>query len=384
MLTQLTIRNYKCFDDISLETRPITLFCGRNAAGKSTAVQVLLLLREVACLPINTGLPIAPNDFVRLNAPFLLELGAVGDVLKHDAGEDFIEFAARESDVGDFSVRFDIASSRMEDHFLTIRSCSPTFPACLLSQDRGMFTYLCAERLGPRDTQSFQGTPRDRLMIGIQGEYVAEVLMRCERDTVREELRYPSDESKDKASWQLTKQLELWMREVAPRIEIRTQHLLETNMVSLRVKMGGPEAEWLRPANMGFGISHSLPIFLAGLIAPPQGLLIIDSPESHLHPAGQSALAKFLGRVAASGVQVVIETHSDHIINGIRLACVDRHPLTPESVMIYNFDKDDTGNVRPVPIEVTEKGGLTSWPTGFFDQTEQDLAAILKARRSNG
>ncbi|WP_180834594.1 AAA family ATPase, partial [Vibrio parahaemolyticus] len=63
-----------------------------------------------------------------------------------------------------------------------------------------------------------------------------------------------------------------------------------------------------------------LPIVLALLVTKPGGLVIIENPEAHLHPKGQSYLGRLIQRTAEAGVQVIIETHSDHLLNGIRVA----------------------------------------------------------------
>jgi predicted ATPase len=132
---------------------------------------------------------------------------------------------------------------------------------------------------------------------------------------------------------------------------------------------------------MGFGISYALPILVAALMMPIGGLLIVENPEAHLHPAGQSRLGTFLGRVAASGVQVIIETHSDHVINGIRLAAAEERLLEPEQVVLHFFGSNIDGS--PAVIELTGRGGLTAWPKGFFDQIELDLGRLARAKRQN-
>ena len=93
-------------------------------------------------------------------------------------------------------------------------------------------------------------------------------------------------------------------------------------------------------------------------------------------------MGRFLATLAAAGVQVIAETHSDHVLNGIRLATVDKqHNLRHDQVIVQYFHGNDSSPQRAEPIDVTAKGGLSSWPSGFFDQSEKDLAAILEARR---
>ena len=68
------------------------------------------------------------------------------------------------------------------------------------------------------------------------------------------------------------------------------------------------------------------------------------------------------------------------MLNGVRLAAADPgHPILHNQIIIQYFHGDDGADTRARSIDVTAKGGLTSWPTGFFDQSEKDLAAILEA-----
>lgn len=87
--------------------------------------------------------------------------------------------------------------------------------------------------------------------------------------------------------------------------------------------------------NIGFGISYVLPIIVTGLIAKPDTIMVVENPEAHLHPSAQSKIGQFLAVIAQSGVNVIVETHSDHVINGIQIATA-KHIISKEHVSI-NF-----------------------------------------------
>jgi len=113
------------------------------------------------------------------------------------------------------------------------------------------------------------------------------------------------------------------------------------------------------------------------LISIKDSIFIIENPESHLHPAGQSAMGRFLAHLAANGIQVIVETHSDHILNGIRLA-VKQHILITEQVIINFFVRNDTESPSQVEkLEIKDNGQIQNWPDGFFDQTEKDLMQLF-------
>jgi predicted ATPase len=239
----------------------------------------------------------------------------------------------------------------------------------------GSFCYLAAERQGPRDTSVLQSVPKENLEMDFQGRSTANILHGRERDPIRVEL-----EHRTAPKQRLLKQVEAWLSEFVPEVEIRTEFASGLDVVAVRFKRGDLEADWERPSNTGFGVSYSLPIVVAGLVAKPSSVLIVDSPEAHLHPSAQSAMGAFLGYVAASKVQVIVETHSDHILNGIRLAAIDpKHPLKRTNVVINHLRQVER-QLSKQEIKIDARGSLSSRPAEFFDQAEIDLAKIVKQR----
>ena len=85
-------------------------------------------------------------------------------------------------------------------------------------------------------------------------------------------------------------------------------------------KNAGVTSNEYRPTSVGFGIAYVLPVLVALLSANEKYMVIIENPEAHLHPRGQVAMGELIARAAAAGVQVIVETHSDHVLNGVRLA----------------------------------------------------------------
>lgn len=362
---------FKCFQGERFELRRLTLLTGVNGAGKSSLVQSLLLMKQA----VNTQ-----STYVRLNGVDMLRLGQALDVV---LGEESLELAVE--DEGGKRRTFRFHASNEESLNLSIvppehsQDDEPSFPE--LHQEN--FVYLNAERIGPRELFDADSSPEEALTVGAQGEYVAQVLQR-RGDTFRvlPDLCHPSTD-RENAGPTLLKQTELWMRDLIPDLEIRALTLPGVTAAALRFKKRGPHDDWVRPANMGFGVSYTLPIIVAGLLAMPGHLLVIENPEAHLHPQGQSRIGRFLALLAAKGIQVLVETHSDHVLNGIRLAATDEHPLRPEDVLIHFFSGRRQDNVAIAEaITVTRRGSLSAWPLGFFDQSERDLAAIIRGRRN--
>jgi hypothetical protein len=143
----------------------------------------------------------------------------------------------------------------------------------------------------------------------------------CETVEVREPLRHAR--TRDSGVVTLRTQLEYWASDVIRPIQISANWPPGITATVVRFQDPATLGEPIRPSNMGFGLSYALPILVAGLLAPVGGLLMVENPEAHLHPAGQSKLGRFLAMVAGAGAQVIVETHSDHVLNGIRLAATE-------------------------------------------------------------
>jgi predicted ATPase len=235
------------------------------------------------------------------------------------------------------------------------------------------FTYLAAERLGPRDVFPVSAVDITQVGIGEQGQFMAQILAQYENDQVPEALRHPSTEQDGVIT--VRAQVENWASDIIRPLQLSADWPAGISVSLIRYRQPGLVSEGIRPPNMGFGVSYALPIIVAGLLAKPGNLLIVENPEAHLHPAGQSRIGRFLGRIAGSGTQVIVETHSDHVVNGIRLAAVEDSTIGTDAIVVYFFTDED-----PITIEMTEKGGLTNWPSGFFDQLEDDLGRLARVR----
>jgi len=105
-------------------------------------------------------------------------------------------------------------------------------------------------------------------------------------------------------------------------------------------------------------------------------LLLIENPEAHLHPKGQSRLAELIALAANSGIQVIIETHSDHIFNGIRKA-VAFNKIKKEKAALFFFELDESNSSSATEINLSDKGRVLNYKKGLFDQFDDDLDALL-------
>lgn len=364
MIEELGVRNFKRFSDLSLPLAPLTVLAGLNGSGKSTLIQSLLLLRQLAERP--------GNAVVELNGVHGLALGEALDVLHVDAATNEIQITVTTSGAGPAVFSFPVSDERSLN--LSVAEPRQNLPAELQGTGSA-FTYLSADRLGPRDV--FAVSARDAASVGVgeQGQFLAQVLVQHENDQVPERLRHPDTEEGGVITFRA--QVERWATAIIRPLQVTVNWPAGLSLSVIRYQEPGLLADGIRPPNMGFGVSYALPVIVAGLLASPGSLLIVENPEAHLHPAGQSRMGRFLGRIAGTGAQVFVETHSDHVINGIRLAVAEDRVLSSESVIFHYFAEGD-----PITIRVNEKGGITEWPLGFFDQLDDDLGRLARARRS--
>lgn len=374
MISHLRLKDFKCFHDETISFSALTVLSGINGMGKSSVLQALLLLRQSALCGDGT------LHTLFLNGP-LISLGNANDIIYEKARSAApvsftLSSQTGHNDTWSFNYLNDINNS---DHNGILRAdksktdVSPIPDSALFSAD---FCYLKAERIGPRTSFAIPNHELSRFnAMGSAGEYCAYWLSSAERQP----LPIASLLHKSQDINELRYQTEAWLSEIgqSPRILLQEHKQLDLVQLEFSFIRNGLSTMPYRPTNVGFGLTYSLPIFVAVLSAKPDSLLLIENPEAHLHPQGQAAIGKFLALAAASGVQIVIETHSDHVLNGIRIA-VKNKTIKPEEVTLHFFDraKDDSSSAVTSP-KIDKNGRLDQWPDGFFDEWEKGLADLL-------
>ncbi len=363
MIHSLRLQNFKPFEERCLEFRPLTLLSGLNSTGKSSVLQALLLLRQ----SYHQGL--LPNTGLALNGE-LVGIGTGKDALFEGAKEDSIGFDIIWADGNKGSWRF---NCNQEAEVLALASNAAPREVYKASLFGDNFQYLQAER-GPRaylEMSNFQVLEHRQL--GSRGEYTAHFLSNFGNQDIPN-CRLSHHRAK---SLSLQNQVEAWMGEVSPGTKIHLTENLNAGQVNLQYSYG--LSNNYRATNVGFGISYTLPIVVAILAAKPGTLLLIENPEAHLHPKGQSQMGQLLALAASCGVQVVIETHSDHVLNGICLA-VHGGKLEPENVQLHFFRRQEQNGqsvTEVVSPRIDRDGRIDRWPDGFFDQAEKDLMVLI-------
>ncbi len=373
MITTLSLVNFKCFKSLNLDLARINVFAGINGAGKSTVIQSLLALRQ--------SLKSGSVDRLQLRGS-LTDLGTAAEVYCADPSSDFIEMTVRDADAPPIEIRSLQAKNQSTDtsveYSLRLTGQIAASTTSLLAEP---FNYLHAERIGPRKVFQIPSDEGHPLCVGKNGENAPYIIASENRKkrVGNDFLVLESSDGKEYAT--IRYQWVLWMARLFPGFEQESEIYNRLDQVrldlSLQRKPVTGKDLFVRPTNTGFGLSFVLGIIVAGLAAEPGTILIVENPEAHLHPRAQSNLGEFLGRVAAGGTQVFVETHSEHVLNGIR-RMIKQTILTPEIARFFFFNKEPhVFEPSVLPISVSSSGDFSAWPDGFFDQLDKDLNIIL-------
>lgn len=176
-----------------------------------------------------------------------------------------------------------------------------------------------------------------------------------------------------------------------PEFIAKVEHYLSIILSGAAIRIPNPEADtielklnstdgsvYFRPINVGFGYSYVLPVIVATLLAENGSILILENPEAHLHPGAQSRLTKFIIQIAKEkNLQVIIETHSDHVINGMRIA-IKQELLHPSDGMIIHLAHEKEYADPTITFITCDKNGtLSSYPDDFMDEWTQQMFDLV-------
>lgn len=381
MITGLSLCNFKSHQATVLGLGALTVLTGLNSSGKSSIIQSLLLLRQSYQKGrLSKGLD--------LNEP-LVDIGRGSDALFRNASDNEIISIVLEVASGRYSFDFDV-SGKYDSSFIPL--LKKEYVGKVALEDLPLFTsdfqYLSAGRVGgmefyPVDSYAVEEERQISRNYG-QGDLVAHFLEyyghHRDFEVSSENLLHPSESSR-----KLLAQVVAWEQEISPDLTINTKRVGDKIAITYGYKSHRSHIASLsdiKSQNVGFGISYSLAIVVALLSARAGSLLLIENPEAHLHPQGQSKLSELICLAAQSGIQVVVETHSDHVINGILVSGKQYEQggrgIDRQAVRLYYLgEKNENHSSVCQAIGIEEGGKISVQPRGFFDQLQEDLSKLM-------
>lgn len=375
MLREIHLSSFKCFDTLNLPLGPLTLLTGVNGGGKSSVMQALVLLSQT----------FGQQEWGRsllLEGPELA-LGNVADVLNQDSArrglavgiatvEQKVKWSFKAEDRRALSI--ELEQVEVDDAPVPLETATrwlmpPGYAEAspVVTALRNL-TWITAERTGPRELLPLR-VADSHGRVGHHGELAAGLLYWREEDEVSSTIRLPDTPPT------LFHQVRAHMQRFFPGCDLRVSPIDGVSAISLRLRSDS-RSDFQRPQNVGFGLTQLFPIIVSLLAARAGDILLIENPEVHLHPRAQQGIGMLLAETAASGVQVILETHSDHVLNGVRLA-VKQKKLPAADVRVHFFAHRPGQAAAPASPTMDDDGRLDSWPEGFFDQFDLALAELM-------
>lgn len=347
MITEINISGFKVIENCQLNLTPLTILTGANSSGKSSVIQAIILLIK------NSK---TENEY------------SMEGITKYL--DDFL--VIKNKNINAKEIFITVKDDENKEHILNITPDDILFKGDLdylyeSKNNEKEILYLSANRLGAQEIV----TASDR-KIGNMGEFIFSTFEKMKLHTIDDALII-SEESKT-----LGFQLAYWISTITDeQAELVTSRSGEQILVSY--KLNHIEGT-ISPFNIGAGISYLAKVIITCLIAKKGDLVLLENPEVQLHPKSQSKLGAFLSFVASKGIQLIVETHCEHLINRVRLEVSEENIKSTDVSIHYKSSAlksfqsiyiNDDGNY----IDIEDN--RICFPKGFFD-TSVDLLLSLR------
>lgn len=368
MINNLTIKNFKCFENLSIDLSNLNILAGINSMGKSSAIQAILLLKQSYDIGVL-------DKGIHLNGE-LVQIGTGFDLMYRNSEEDEITIKLI---VDEKDLFWKYKYNKDSDYQILSETNIQQEEIKKMNLFDTTFSYISADRIGPQRyyRQSYHDI-YEKNQVGSNGDLFADYLS---KKGYIEKVENKSVLFDDSTSEFLLFQTEKWLSVISPGININLKSYQEAGLVGIEYKVCG---SYYSPVNVGFGLSYVVPIIVSLLKAKAGDLIIIENPEAHLHPKGQRKMGELIAKASAGGVQIILETHSDHILNGIRLSV--KNGIIPHNDVKLNYfyqksERDSAlgekvSHYKCSPV-ILDDGSLSDWPEGFFDEWDKALDELF-------
>jgi predicted ATPase len=423
-ITKISVCGYKSIkDECSIDIYPLTILAGANSSGKSSIIQPLLLMKQTLEAPYDPGALLLDGPHVKFTSVDQL----LSRQLKNELGDRFSveievekEFSVRNTFAKDRKKAIDIVETqyRKGDYVQTISPKMSEHEIKSMLPDSGSSSSMHRRLYGDENTNYRWAVVRDRcyLQFQLQIESAGEKWTTATdtidnvyilRQYIRSIIHVPGLRGNPKRTYQVTAVSDFfpgtfenyvaslianWQDEESPKLQKLGESLkalglaenVEVKKVDdtqVEVQVGhrrNNTTDMTSIADVGFGVSQTLPVIVALITANPLQLVYIEQPELHLHPRAQAALADIVVEAVNRGVRVVLETHSDLFLRRIQ-SLVAEDKLAHDQVKLHWFSKDEDGFTQVSTANLDADGSFGDWPEDFGDVDLQEESRYLDA-----
>lgn len=364
MICNLKLNNFKCFEELDIDLKNVNIFTGINGMGKSTVIQSILLLAQ-------SKREDDSKQGLYLNGSYI-NLGNSQDVVYDNAQDESVEIGYTTTE-GEQSQN--VYSFKQDMDYLPLKYAIGSN----IQEVYKNFVYISSYRIKPQERYSVINEDElSKRYFGNSGEFALQYLSVYGNEAVKNKaVIEPHIKTAENS---LINQTRLWMDRVSPGVSPQIKVMMENRSSELNFDFveGRNRSNSYKSINVGFGITYVLPVVVALLTAEEGDIIIIENPEAHIHPAGQRMLGELIARAGAGGVQVLVETHSEHVVNGVRIS-VRKKQISKDDVQVDFFYKDEEAEYKHTykSLRINENGKMSSWPQGFLDEWENALMELL-------
>ena len=374
MVSKIHVSALKSIKNLEIECSGLNLLVGRNSSGKSTFLQALLLYaqRKLDGKYISVGEFREARNYNMPNEKIRIELYE-----KNKTKPDWIEFIEdKEND--SYNINSCIENYNLKSLKNLMGKDNDLEEQAVCKFDDSNFHYLSCHRIGVNDI--YKKNMINETDFGIDGEYALAYLLKNEGETVKEDL-IANDPNFTST---LLGQVNYWMNYIVDTSLLLTD-LKKTNYLQVKYnnnpKNKLSDALYCRPINFGSGVSYLISIIISCLASNRKDVIIIENPEIHLHPKAQSRLCEFLYFISKTNRQIFVETHSDHIFNGLRVGIATKY-MKQEDISVNFFALDEKNETQCNHIVFGDYGKVIGTNNNMdindlFDQFDIDLDRML-------
>lgn len=349
MIKKLEIRNLKCIEKLEIECSRLNVFIGTNSSGKSTIQQALLFVGQNM------------EESAGLNGKYI-HLGEFEEVRCQYGDSKEIQVKVVDDEEYHVTKILKRDSETNKLHLITKTKKDGHLPIKVTDRQ---FQYLSCHRIGPVALYKKNMTLEEDL--GNDGEFAIAYLNEHGSDVLEQQLCQGEED------FTLLGQVNWWLNYIVGA-EISTEEISGTDFVKATYQMN--QVRNIRPGNIGSGVSYLISILIMCLSSPKEGIMVIENPEIHLHPAAQSKLCEFFYFITAADRQIFMETHSDHIFNGFRVGLANRK-MKEDTVNIRFTYLDSQYLTQTEKVKIGKYGKVENQVKDLFDQFDIDLNRML-------